>query len=616
MLVPSLRRLTVRLLTITFILATFVQGRPASDSTNNGTGVAANSKDPKVHCEPTNWYDICWFIFANYVLHALSVRSLPGENSYSSFVTKIGCLLIPYSSLRRGLCLITRANTAADNDLQAAARARALCMVIRKPDWRPCEGDVIEGCELDVHEDVADHIAVNTGSEKCNADNRKADASGSSKEKADVRDEKGLTIQIKDPYTDPLRHGPMELIIKWLIETSGFRVWSPSASIFDHESFKIHGRCQLAEGYALSYVPGDMKVHARTPPSFGNATTQSSRQTRLACVHDFPGILFSLAQTISGAYALYKARGSQIERYGFAAFGLTVVPYIVISIINFIGSLLSSEYETIFLVHSSVMDEMITRGGFSDGTVGSVDSAMGDQTHSPLLGREDSIGSVGIAVKFEGSNDMLRCIASSNQSFKIEPLKKEPAPKRWCSRWKRQYHGLFKYPVLTKIAAINTKKTPPSDGPSLESKPAKQRRWQPWPRRKPSAPAKAKISTISIPSHPPFTRLPPGRHQTPLNLLAIILFMVAIAAPYLVIGILSGFKANKSTSVQRNFTLTWLICGQTQAYWLGEFVERWTRKKTAIWGLLIIFCCYGSYCVCGFFVVAQEMLEFGTCKAM
>lgn len=614
MLAPSLRRLTLKLLSTAFILAAFVEGRPASEP-NNGTAVAANSGDPKVHCERTNWYDICLFIFTNYILHALSVRSLPGENSYSSFVIRIACLLIPSTGLRRGLCLITRANAAADNDLQAAARARALCMVIRKSDWRPCVGDVVKGCELDVHEDATDIIAVNTGAETCTADNRKGDASGNSKEKADDGNGKGLTIQIKDPYTEPLRRGPMELIIKWLIETPGFRSWSPSASIVDHESTKIHGRCQLAEGYALSYVPGDMKVKARIPSSSGNATTQSSTQTRLACVHSFPRTLLSLSQSISGAYALYKARGSQIERYGFAAFGLTVIPYIVISIINFTGSLLSGEYETIFLVHSSIMDEMIARGGFSDGTVGSVDGATEDHTDTNLLDREVSIGSGGTAVKFEGSKELLRCVSSSNQSFKIEPLK-TPAPKRWYFRWKHRYHGLLYYPVLTQKPALTTKDTPIEQGPPPKPKDAKQGRRQRWPWQKPTASAKDKISTISIPSHPPFTRLPPARHQTPLNLLAIILFLMAIATPYLIIGILSGFKSNKSTPLQRNFTLTWLICGQSQGYGLGESVEQWTRKKTALWGLLIVICFYGSSSVCGFFVVAQEMLEFGTCKAM
>lgn len=605
MLAPSLRRLTVKLLTTSFILAVIVEGRPASDSANNGTAIAANSRDPKVLCEPTNWYDICWFIFANYILHALSVRSLPGENSYSSFVVKIGCLLIPFTGLRRGLCLITRANAAVDNDLQAAARARALCMVIRKPDWRPCAGDVIEGCELDVHEDVADNLAAKTGSENCNTDTRKVDISGRSNEEADIRDEKGLTIQIKDPYTEPLRPGTMELAVKWLIETPSFRYWSPSANIIDQESVKIHGRCQLAEGYALSYIPGDMKVHARIPSSSGNAITQSNTETRLACVHDFPRILFSLTQTMSGAYALYKAQGSQIERYGYAAFGLTVIPYIVISIINFIGSLLSSEYETIFLVHSSIVDEMIARGGFLDGTVGSVYGAVEDQTHTSLLDTEVSIGSVGTALKFEGSKDLLRCVDSSNQSFKIEPLREKPAPK-WSFRWKRRYHGLVYYPMLTKKhPAITVKDTPLS-----------QRRQRPWPWRKPLVPANDRVSTISIPSHPPFTRLPPARYQTPLNLLAIILFIMAIATPYLIIGLLSGFKLNNSTPQQRSFTLTWLICGQSQGYWLGETVEQWTRKKAALWGILIIFCFYGSYCVCGFYVVAKEMLEFGTCKAM
>ena len=41
-----------------------------------------------------------------------------------------------------------RASNLADNDLQAAARANGLCMVIRSPEWRPRDGQVIEGCEI------------------------------------------------------------------------------------------------------------------------------------------------------------------------------------------------------------------------------------------------------------------------------------------------------------------------------------------------------------------------------------------------------------------------------------------------------------------------------------
>lgn len=89
------------------------------------------------------------------------------------------------------------------------------------------------------------------------------------------------------------------------------------------------------------------------------------------------------------------------------------------------------------------------------------------------------------------------------------------------------------------------------------------------------------------------------------------LLVIAVAAPYTVIGILSGFKSNQATGKQKNYTLTWLICGQTHGYIAGGF-ERRAGKKINLKVLLYVFVCYGYYCLCAMVLVAQEMIEFGT----
>ena len=316
--------------------------------------IASNNNDPKVHCDRTHWYDICWFFFANYILHALSVRSLPGENFYSATVFRFSCLLIPFTGLRRGLSLISRGGNLAGNDLQAAARANALCMVIRKPDWRPHIGDKVSGCQLEVHSagaidtPVSDREKDNSygptpveKAESGSSSERSAGAidtpvsdrekdnnygpipaekleSGSSSEQGNTKDDKALQIQIIDHYSPPCCDGLVDRVAKVLVESFHFQNKSPSCSIVDHSSVKIHGRCELSEGYALAYVPADMKVYPRNSSAYnaspGIVSKDPYTQTRLASAHDFPQILFSLTQTVSGAYALYRARGSQIER--------------------------------------------------------------------------------------------------------------------------------------------------------------------------------------------------------------------------------------------------------------------------------------------------------------
>ena len=586
----SFSRLISCLLTRAIFSAELIQGRPSSPAGNST--IAPVNNDPSIHCTRTNWFDVCWFLFTNYVLHALSVRSLPGENAYASTVFKLCCLLIPYTGLRRGLSLISRATNLTGNDLQAAARANALCMVIRKSDWRPRAGDEIDGCQLKVQGSGATPGGELGG--KNNLEKIESVGPSDSNERGKNSNDIRLDIQIKDTYIPPSCDGLVDQLTKLLIETYRFQNKAPSESILERENLKIQGRCELPPGYALSYIPKDMKVYPRTPYSNNAIPRLFSNETRLgthlASAHDFPRIVFSIIQTVSGAYALYKARGSQIERYGFAAFGLTVLPYIVISIINFLGALVTSEYETIFVVHSSFMDEMINRGGIVDGAVGTIHAPAEDEGQTPLLHGEERVDALGIKIVFDGPADSLRCHDPVNRSSKIEPFSILPFTTPKVSKpWQRHF---FLWPG------------PSSRCPSI--------RWKSSAARPPET---ASVnSTISIPSHPPFIRLPPSPIQFYLNITSVILVFIAVATPHVIIGILSGYKARHATGFQSNAMLTWLICGQVHSYVVGG-VERVSGRKNSLQGLLLVFLCYGSYCVTGIVAVTQEMIEFGTCKA-
>lgn len=591
---PRLGRLSLSILTVTavfFLLPELVRGRPTSTASNRT--IPSNNNEPKVHCDSTHWYDICWFFFANYILHALSVRSLPGENLYSATVFKFSCLLIPFTGLRRGLSLISRGGNLADNSLQAAARAKALCMVIRKPDWRPRIGDEVSGCQLEVHSAGAIDTPVSYQEKDREKENNYGPTpaekveSGSSSEKGNTKDDKSLKMQIIDHYSPPCCDGLVDRVAKVVVESYHFQKKNPSYSIVDHNSVKIHGRCELSKGYALAYVPADMKVYPRKSSTYnaspGIVSNDPYSQTRLASAHNFPQILFSLIQTTSGAYALYRARGAQIEHYGYAAFGLTVLPFILMSLINFLGSFLTSEYEAIFLVYSSLMDEMINRGGISDGVVGSIHAPVEDEEHIPLSGREARMETSGINVTFGGSEDSLTCHESTKrsggcESYSIRPWA-IPEPAKRC-RWKCR----LSWPGWGAVPALK-----PPDQVSVSS-------------------------TISIPSHPPFDRLPPLSSQQFLNILSVLLFVIAVATPYIVIKILSDFRSNEATGTQTTMTLNWLILGQVQGYFIGD-VEKLTGKKNTLKGLFYVFVCYGSYCLGALIIVAQEMIEFGTCTA-
>lgn len=563
-------------------LAGTVTARPASSSGNNT--IVSDSSDGQLYCEKTTWYGICWFFFTNYLLHALSVRSLPGENVYSSTAFKLCCLLVPYTGVRRALSLISRASSLTKDDLQAAARAGALCMVIRKPDWRPRDGQIVHGCQVkESAEEQAPERALASLDEKDKPIDVPASEMSGCRASAGgaIASQKELRLNIKEPYERPEPSSFLDKISRVLILTDRFHNDMPSSSPVDHENIKVHGLCQLAPGYGLSYISPNVKVYPRHYAQLGN---QDIKPTRIASTHDIPRILFSLIQTVSGGYSLYKARGSQIDRYGFAAFGLTVLPYMIVSIINFIASLLSAEYETVYMVHSTMMDEMVSRGGIVDGVVGSLQENTNMES-SRYIGTscvKENSKSIG----FESSEDHLHGYevgVDKGSKFDILPYEppRPPPIKKWifrvCHRY-RQWHGL--------VAPHDPKSKPSITGPAID-----------------------------IPTHPTLHNLSPPWYQKHLNIFALIILSLTLAVPYVVIAFLTGWKAKHSTSVQQNFVLIWLIHGQFQGYAVAK-VERLTGKKSSIRGFFIIFLFYGSNCVCGLTIVAQEMLEFGTCKAM
>lgn len=574
-----------------------------SNGKQNGT-ITDESNGSQVWCQPTRWYDILWFIFTNFILHALSVRSLPGERSFTSVVFKFCCFLTPFTGVRRGLCLILRASNLAGNDLQSAARANALCMVIRNPEWRPKDGQVVEGCRIEELDESADKkkngwkrmvwstwLTATKNTEK----DESLEISSFEMEHGDdapaSRPMAGNEVKLKttDPYAPPPPRDLIDRTTRILVETYRFRSQPPTKVIVDHDNVKVHGVCQLAPGYALSYIPEDIKIYSRVKHT---RTLSISRvlgmnhipDIKLASTHDVPRILFSLIQTISGAYSLYKARGSQVERYGYAAYGLTVLPYMMVSIINLVGSLLTSEYETIYMVHSTIMDEMKSRGGLCDGVVGTVERP--DHQAYVYIDGEEETRPKGQRIQFSNSGGEVHCqdlaektaVAELHVSHwnHIEPVQEVWLHQKW----------------------------------GTERKKAKERR-----RSLSDCPSAKHTQLLCVPSHSSFTRLSRRWQQTCLNTLSIALLVLSLGFPHVMIAILSGWRSNRSSSTHRTFILNWLICGQLQGY-VVSFVEAASGKRKVLRSLFIIFVSYGSYSVMGLVAVAQEMIESGTCKAL
>ena len=146
----------------------------------------------------------------------------------------------------------------------------------------------------------------------------------------------------------------------------------------------MHGLCSLPEGYQLAIVPPGSLVYEISRPQLESPPPQDrgnqNDDGNLASIKinsssNYAKNLIAVFQTVYASLTLYQARGDQIQRYGFTAFGFTVTPYLVMSIVNLLSTILNPSYSTTYMVQSTMMDEAVQRGGYFEGMVGRVEDS-------------------------------------------------------------------------------------------------------------------------------------------------------------------------------------------------------------------------------------------------
>ncbi|ESZ91994.1 hypothetical protein SBOR_7609 [Sclerotinia borealis F-4128] len=95
------------------------------------------------------------FFATNYLAHAATVKSSPGDDTLLQTCNALLALCFPMSGLLRALNAFVRMPILARNELDKACRAGALCMVVRAPHWRPQIGQKLSvGVVLENDESV------------------------------------------------------------------------------------------------------------------------------------------------------------------------------------------------------------------------------------------------------------------------------------------------------------------------------------------------------------------------------------------------------------------------------------------------------------------------------
>jgi hypothetical protein len=132
------------LLLLLTVLGSFSSPVQAQSDTNATSG--ANAQCPvnilglthhgncNLLCRRASWADVLVFFMGNYVAHAATVTSRPSQSVLSNLFNIMIALLFPGGGIRNGVETIRTFAKFGPTDLQVAARAGALCAVIKKPE--------------------------------------------------------------------------------------------------------------------------------------------------------------------------------------------------------------------------------------------------------------------------------------------------------------------------------------------------------------------------------------------------------------------------------------------------------------------------------------------------
>ena len=84
-------------------------------------------------------------------------------------------------------------------------------------------------------------------------------------------------------------------------------------------------------------------------------------------------MLVSVVQIVAALYTLYSTEGAQIARWGYAAYGLSGLPYALMSVMNILSASIVGEYMSGHVLRTLVLREAERReGSHFDGAVGTV----------------------------------------------------------------------------------------------------------------------------------------------------------------------------------------------------------------------------------------------------
>ncbi|KAF8493056.1 hypothetical protein F5888DRAFT_1618299, partial [Russula emetica] len=350
--IPPFRALLhITLSILCFQVLAVVTSRPTQNSTIEVPYGTTNHGKQNLLCIPPTWSDLATYLLFNYLAHGATVVSYPGESATDTLLCVVAAILFPTFGVKRAFnCIVRCPVLTAKNDLEMAARSGALCMLVRSSNWKPERGDNIRNA-----------LIKDPGNEPS--------PGGRNTSRSDPSTNISPTVADLSIYKPP-----------WLSDKT--KAWSYTDTYPDEIASRVvFGLSKLpdhlSDQYEFAFVPRNTEVSElvdSTPTPSSNSRDipllrplyrifrPSLSTPKLSSSFNLVKGMAALLQSLYASFTLVRTDDGQVKQYGFAAPGLTVLPYAVMSTVNLMANLVAPHYPTLYLVRSKVMEEAEERG--------------------------------------------------------------------------------------------------------------------------------------------------------------------------------------------------------------------------------------------------------------
>ncbi|KAK0512873.1 hypothetical protein JMJ35_004890 [Cladonia borealis] len=412
-----------RLLPVVIISLAYSLPHPFPHSENITVSVPQNSTNhgnSQLVCTPSKWTDVVEFFILYFVMPAATVKSLPGQSILGGLFAMCAALLFPTASVTTGIDAVFRCAALQSSPLLKAHKAGALCEVVRADDWEPQHGDYVR-CLRDTrswlrdieskkkiresNDDLQGFVdglkrylrhwkravsflprtsrtvnprqqSLPMGAITCPPEDAANDQQASDRLKGKGREvdcvenqeHTAESLALSTAHTTHARLVPHRPIRSLSVSTSRWKI-DPSRKDL---RFKLHDGNLLATGrqvYGVCHLPPGFELSIIDPNS--TLELKDDYQIQLASSNSLLKGLAAIVHLVSTSILLFKMRGDQFRRYRLSAFALTVIPYLLMSLVNLMGSILTPDYPVLYMVKTEIMIEAERRdGAYFEGVVG------------------------------------------------------------------------------------------------------------------------------------------------------------------------------------------------------------------------------------------------------